>query len=270
VEELQSMITKLIVSQKEQKSILLSLIQQKKLHRRVSTPLISALNVDIGGNLLLPDLVPYMPLSSDICAYLWGATERGTSASGNLLDLLNTWVTYGAVPNIGNQFIDTQPLFANNSADVFVDFEGTFRKMPDAIGLRSTVSDINEICSISSSAIVSVNWETPTEFANARKMSCFGHGLAIAFANLSRRSIPVFITDMSSGFKCWIFIESKLYYLHRIDGQCLTLIEGIALMRYFLVRSEVIESTAQNINGSLSHCITSSRMQSRQADETLT
>jgi hypothetical protein len=272
VEELQSMITKLIVSQEdlivsqeEQKSILFSLVQQKKLEdfnfSRVSNQCvsraISALNVEIGGHLHLPELLPYMPLSSDVRAYPWGATEGETSVSGNLLKLLTTWVTFGAVPNILNRFFDVQSLSAHNSMEIIVDSVGTFRGMPDAIASRSTVCDFHEIGSISSSTLVSVDWKTPSAFANASKVNPIGHIQAIAFENLSQRSIPVFFTDMSSGFKCWIVVESKLYYLHKEDGQSLTLTEGIALMRYFLVRSEVNGSKARIVNGSLSHYVAS-------------
>ena len=47
---------------------------------------------------------------------------------------------------------------------------------------------------------------------------------------------------MVSGFRCWIVIANGLYYLH--PGDNLSLREGVALMRYFLSRSEMDGSTA--------------------------
>ena len=263
VQDLRSMISELAVGLNDQKSILASLLQQNKLedfnfssvsYRCVSRAL-SALNLGVGGNLLLPDLSPYMPSLESIRSYEWGLNERESTASQNLLSLLATWVTFGAVPHIANQFFNVQSLASKNYMEMFVESVGTFRGMPDAIVPLSTIGTIHEIQPISSSTIVSIDWKTPTAFSSESKVNSIAHIQAIAFANLSQRSVPTFITDMSTGFKCWIVIDSKIYYLCHINGRCLSLAEGVALMRYFLVRSEVIGSEAQNINGALSHCV---------------
>lgn len=262
-QDLRSMLSELAVGLNDQKSIVASLLQQKKLEdfnfssvsNRCVSRALSALNIGVGGNLLLPDLSLYMPSLESIRPYEWGFTERESTASQNLLSLLTTWVTFDSVPHIANRFFDVQSLASRSCMEVFVESVGTFRGMPDAVVPLSTVGDFYEIQPISSSTIVSIDWKTPSAFSSESKVNSIGHIQAIAFANLSQRSVPVFITDMSTGFKCWIVIDSKMYYLHHIDGQCLSLTEGVALMRYFLVRSEVIGSTPQNINGSLSHCV---------------
>jgi len=209
---------------------------------------VEALEVAVKGNLRLPDLSPYMPAAADVRAYVWGANEKETAASPHLLALLSAWVKFGAVPPIANAFFDVQPLASHSPMELVVEDVGTFRGMPDAIAPRSAVGLAEELQPVSSSAVVSVDWKTPSAFASVGAVTSIGHIQAMAFAS-KRKSVPVFFTDMMSGFRCWIVIANGLYYLH--PGDCLTLCEGVALMRYFLARSEVDGSTAKVVDGAL-------------------
>jgi hypothetical protein len=132
--------------------------------------------------------------------------------------------------------------------ELVVENVGTFRGMPDAIAPRSAVGVAEELQPVSSSAVVSVDWKTPSAFANVVAVTSIGRIQAIAFAS-KRKSVPVFFTDMMSGFRCWIVIANGLYYLH--PEESLSLCEGVALMRYFLDRSEVDGSTAKVVDGAL-------------------
>ena len=212
-----------------------SLFSAQRFRSFAGTRAAEALDVAVMGRLRLPDLSPYMPAAANVNAYAWGANEKETAASPHLLELLSAWVKFDAVPPIATSFFDVQHV-------------GTFRGMPDAVAPRSAAGVAEELQPVFSSAVVSVGWKTPSAFANAGAVASIGHIQAIAFAS-KRKSVPVFFTDMVSGFRCWIVIGSGLYYLH--PGASLSLCEGVALMRYFLARSEVDGSTATVVDGAL-------------------
>ena len=240
----------------QQGAVLASLVKQNKMEdfnfSKVSGPCVSraaeALEVEVKGRLLLPDLSPYMPAAAGVSAYAWGANEKETAASPHLLALLSAWVKVGAVPPIANTFFDVQPLASHTPMALVVEDVGTFRGMPDAIAPCSAVGIAEELQPVSSSAVVSVDWKTPSAFASVGAVTSIGHIQAMAFAS-KRKSVPVFFTDMVSGFRCWIVIANRLYYLH--PGDSLSLREGVALMRYFLSRSEMDGSTAKVVDGAL-------------------
>lgn len=214
----------------------------------VASSAAEALEVSVSGLLRLPDLSPYMPAAADVVAYRWSPNEKETAASPHLLALLSTWVKVGAAPPIGSTFFDVQPFASHSPMQLVVEDVGTFRGMPDAIAPRSAVGKIEELQPVSSSAVVSVDWKTPSAFALAAKIAAMGRIQALAFAS-KRKSVPVFITDMATGFRCWIVIANRLYYLH--SGDSLSLVEGVALMRYFLARSEVDGSAPRVVDGAL-------------------
>ena len=240
----------------QQGVVLASLVKQNKMEdfnfSKVSGACVSrvaeALEVEVKGYLSLPDLSPYMPAAADVSAYAWGANEKETAASPHLLRLLSAWVKFGAVPRINNVFFDVQSLASHSPMELVVEDVGTFRGMPDAIAPCSAVGIAEELQPVSSSAVVSVDWKTPSAFASVGAVTSIGHIQAITFAS-KRKSVPVFFTDMVSGFRCWIVIANGLYYLH--PGECLSLREGVALMRYFLSRSEMDGSTAKVVDGAL-------------------
>jgi len=248
---------RLAVGQEQQGAVLASLVQQHKMEdfsfSKVSAACVAsaaeALYVEVKGRLRLPDLSPYMPAAASLSAYEWKAGDKETAVSPRLLTLLSAWVKSGAAPHIANTFFDVQPLASHSPMVLVVDDVGTFRGMPDAIAPRAAVDVAEELQPVSSSAVVSVDWKTPSAFGNVSKVAAIGHIQAMAFAS-KRKSVPVFITDMATGFRCWIVIGKGLYFLHP-PGDGLSLAEGVALMRYFLVRSEVDGSTAKVVDGAL-------------------
>jgi len=254
--ELSEILGRLVLGQEQQGVVLASLVKQNKMEdfnfSKVSGTCVSraamALEVEVKGHLRLPDLSPYMPAAADVSAYAWAANEKETAASPHLLRLLSAWVKFGAVPRINNVFFDVQSLASHSPMELVVEDVGTFRGMPDAIAPCSAVGIAEELQPVSSSAVVSVDWKTPSAFASVGAVTSIGHIQAITFAS-KRKSVPVFFTDMVSGFRCWIVIANGLYYLH--PGGCLSLREGVALMRYFLSRSEMDGSTAKVVDGAL-------------------
>lgn len=64
---------------------------------------------------------------------------------------------------------------------------------------------------------------------------------AVVLAGEGAYGSPAFVTDLSTGFRCWIVVDSILFRLHPADipgppRVCgfLTLAEGVALIRYFI------------------------------------
>ena len=241
-----------------QKEMFVALLQQKKMKdykfSNVSSEHVSkaidGLGYVLKGRLALPDLSPYMPLSTDIDPYVWALREKEVDAAPTLLCRLSSWVRLRANPPILNTFFDVQSCAAHTSMEIIVDDVGNFRGIPDVIVPHPSIGSYFELSPISKSATVSIDWKTAKYFLDVGKMTTIGHIQALAFGELSPQPVPVFLTDMATGFRCWIVIKRALYYLHPSDA-LLSLAEGVALMRYFLSHSDVEGSSFRVLNGTL-------------------
>lgn len=58
---------------------------------------------------------------------------------------------------------------------------------------------------------------------------------AIVLANEEGYGAPAFLTDLVKGFRCWIVVDRVLFRFHSSKNGWLTLVEGTALIRYFIV-----------------------------------
>ena len=211
---------------------------------------IQGLSFDIKGRLTLPDLSSYMPQLIDISPYVWTERQRETEAAPELLELLSRWVKVGAMPPILNSFFDVQQLASHYSMEISVEGVGTFSGMPDVIVPHFSLRSFQEIAPISMSARLSIDWKSAKAFKEESKITAIGRIHALAFAVLSTRPVPVFFTDMVTGFRGWIVIDCVLYYLHPDNG-LLSLADGVALIRYFLSQSAVEGSSIRVSNGTL-------------------
>ena len=229
MEENTSLIQSLVV-EVETPSISFSNVSRKN----ASDAMIS-LDVGPGGRLVLPDLEQYMPAAASLTPFEWGARESETDASKQLLPLLQSWVVTGARPPIPNLFLDVQGLAHDMPIELHVEHVAVFKGMPDAIVAARGIGREEEASPTTSAAVVAVDWKTPTTLSKYSDIVAIGHVLALAFARNSNFAVgkPVFFSDMHSGFRGWIILNSTLYYLHP-DDRDLTLAEGVALIRYFL------------------------------------
>ena len=195
--------------------------------------ILTGLGIELAGQLALPDLSDYEPSSASIKPFVWssGMTER--SQSMTLLSNLRTWVTMGSPQPISNLFVDVQ-----SKGDLFYTIEGVAHVTgkPDMIIAHQRIQLMDAIVGIASSAALSVDWKTTTAFQHRSTISAIGTVQALGFAAFKdfTEGQPVFLTDMATGFQCWMVSGRKLWYLHPSDSGLLTLAQGVALIRWFL------------------------------------
>jgi hypothetical protein len=198
----------------------------------------AALGIRSGGGLLV-DLSAFMPPTgrhAAIVPFVWRAGRGERAESAALLTCLESWVTVNAAPPIDNAFFDVQN-FTTDPIIFEVEDVAEFRGMVDAIIVTPQMRRIEELAPITSSALVCVDWKTPAALAVTGKIAAIAHIQAFAFAARSggRAPPPIIMTDMATGFRCWVVIDSVLYYLHPASRD-LSLAEGVALIRLFLAR----------------------------------
>jgi len=195
-----------------------------------------ALAIDVCGHLDLPDMRTFMPDPAGLVPFQWnGVSEK--LASAQLLPLLRTWVTTDAPLSIINRFLDVQPFARHSPMLLPVDGVANFAGMPNMVVVRDTILREEEAMPISSTSVVAIDWKSPAAMEAESKIAAVGHVQALAFARLRdfRIGQPVFMTDMFTGFRCWIVINQSLYFLHP-EERDLNLAEGVALIRLFLAR----------------------------------
>ena len=210
---------------------------------KVSTTLaaeaVGAVGVEIGGRLALPaDLDRYMP-AGELAPFEWsagGGRERAeVDASAALLELLEGWVKRGAEPPVDNLFLDVQ---AGPPMSLLVEGVAHFSGVPDAIVTKRSIEHREEAVPFSAAAVFTVDWKRRSVMESSPgRIAATGHvhALAVASAKDFVRGQPVFFTDLATGVRAWIVLNSTLYYLHGAHG--LSLVQGVALMRYFIARS---------------------------------
>ena len=200
----------------------------------------TAVGLGIGGRLALPaDLPRYMP-PGELAPFEWatggGDEKQEAAASPTLLGLLEGWVRHGAEPPVTNLFLDvrTGPLMRMEVEGV-ADFTG----LPDAIVAWRGIESPEEAQPYTAAAAFSVNWKRRSVMAGHRGQvaaTARVQTLAMASTCAYTHGQPVFFTDLATGFRCWLVLDSKLYCLHGADAD-LSLAQGVALMRYLLARS---------------------------------
>jgi hypothetical protein len=200
----------------------------------------TAVGLGIGGRLALPsDLPRYMP-PGELAPFEWatggGGEKQEAAASPTLLGLLEGWVRHGAEPPVTNLFLDvrTGPLMRMEVEGV-ADFTG----LPDAIVAWHGIESPEEAQPYTAAAAFSVDWKRRSVMAGQRSQvaaTARVQALAMASTRAYTRGQPVFFTDLATGFRCWLVLDSTLYCLHGADAD-LSLAQGVALMRYLLARS---------------------------------
>jgi len=136
-------------------------------------------------------------------------------------------------PPINNVFADVQRF---TPVDFTVEGAGRFTGLPDMMVARDGIVREDELQPLVSAAALTVDWKTSAAFTKRGRIKAIGSAQAIAYSSYSgfERGQPAFITDMATGFRCWIVADHKLYYMHP-DDRDFTLEEGVALIRWFLL-----------------------------------
>ena len=189
-----------VVDQVTTPTVAISAASQAIVSRAMAT-----LAITVGGRLLIPGLDDFMPGTLE--AFAWqGLAER--AASRSLLPLLRRWVVAGANPPVHNMFLDIQPLASSDPVVVPVSGVAIFRGMPDLAIIKAAVQRPEEATPIPASAVVTVDWKTHDAFNVKSSIAAIGQVQALAFAYRSNfdRGLPIFLTDMCCGFRCWIVI----------------------------------------------------------------
>ena len=200
------------------------------------TTALARLSIPSGGRLVVPDLLSYAPRTGLTKPFQWrtGLTER--TAAPMLLSDLRTWVTDGMVPPIQNLFADVQSF---TPVEFTVEGAGHFSGVPDMMVAKDGVGREDELQPLVQNAVLTVDWKTAAAFKKNGQIKAIGSSQAIAYSSYNSFSHgqPAFMTDMATGFRCWMVVDGKLYYLHPDNGD-FTLDEGVALIRWFLVHGD--------------------------------
>ena len=186
---------------------------------------------------VLPRLEHLLPAASALVPFCWTRARTETAATADLLQLLQRWVTEGVEPPITNAFMDVQGLAARGPMQILVETVGCFKGMNDAVVLKQGLTS-DEVCFPLRSCVIAVTWKHPSAFSLAEVIS-EATLQTIGFNQISGgdESVPVFFTDMATGFRCQRMVEGELGWYHGSSGDtCLTIAEGVALIRHYLLQ----------------------------------
>ena len=212
-------------------------IQFSKASTTLAANAIATLGLALGGRLGLPTDLAYFLPSGELTPFTWAAGSGGEkqedASAPLLLVLLEGWVRRGAEPPVTNLFLDVR-----KGTKMLMEVEGVaeFCGLPDAIVARRYIESEEEAQPYTAAAAFSVDWKRRSVMAEKRsQVAAIAHvqALAMASAHDFTRGQPVFFTDLASGFRCWLVLNSTLYSLHGPDAD-LSLAQGVALMRYLL------------------------------------
>jgi len=207
--------------------------QMSSVSRKHTQRVVSVCALGVGGRLQLPDLGAFMPSAASLQAFKWGVVGE-EAASSDLRALLEGWVKSGAQPPIANLFYDARSHKRHEPIEFDVEGVGTFKGVPDLVIAHRGIGLPEAMLPLVASAAVSVDWETPQAMDKRASIAAIGeiHALAMAHAHDFVRGVPVFVTDLATGFRCWLVAAQSIWYLH--PDRDLTLAEGVALVRCFL------------------------------------
>lgn len=208
-------------------------VQLSKATETLLNTALARLNIPAGGHLDVPDLHRYAPAAGSLPRHTWRVGTTETNAAPTLLATLRSWVMMDIDPPIHNMFADVQRF---TPVEFTVEGAGHFTGLPDMMVAREGVAREDELQPLVSTAVLTVDWKTAVAFAKRGQIKAIGSAQAIAYSSYDGFMCgqPAFMTDMASGFRCWMVTDNKLFYLHPNDRD-FTLEEGVALIRWFLV-----------------------------------
>lgn len=192
----------------------------------------------------LPQLSDLLPASL-LEPFNWG-TLTETRAAPDLLQKLREWVVNGAIPPISNEFLDVQGLASHAPLHIYEPHIGDFKGINDMVILNSGLSAA-EIVSPMANCAVAVDWKVPSKLATAKHLAAL-QAIGLSVLRDEANSPPLFFTDLCTGFRCWRLIDNDFCCYKGINGSLLTLAEGVALIRYFLIaETEMLHSQKEHL-----------------------
>lgn len=173
-------------------------------------------------------------------AHVWKHSGE-VAESGALLEHLRREVCAGGrgFTTLGNVFMDVQSLSSSNPMTMTIEDstgELTVTGVPDVAILDYGV-DSSVLCPFANACAVG-DWKSRGRVgkSDAQVMT-----QAVVLAGDGVDGPPAFVTDLVTGFRCWIVIDSILFRFHPADKPgppkvlgWLQLSEGVALIRYFI------------------------------------
>ena len=170
----------------------------------------------------------------DFAPWTWAVGTTETSQSSALMVRLDAWVKASKRLNIACSFVDVQGFSAHCPLVIEEEGVGVFRGVPDWVALAAGNDDAPAPFV---DCMLTVDFKTTDAMASSRHSAISAIACLQAIALSQWRddgcSVPVFFTDMSTSFRCWMLFDGKLLAFHPSRGS-LDLRHGVALMRYFL------------------------------------
>jgi hypothetical protein len=179
-----------------------------------------------------------------------GTTEVGESE--RLLGWLKRNVSSARDAPVDNFFYDVQGLAATQPMVIRCeDDDGSLKLsgVPDLAILAEGLDD--EVVSPFDNALVLVDWKTTTA-AEKLKASFQVQAQAVAFMDYAGFGGPAFLTDLVTGFRGWMVVDSTLFSFHP-RGEWLTLNQGVSLIRYFVDRGRMTHADKIQLVGGSAH-----------------
>lgn len=174
----------------------------------------------------------HLPLH--VAPFVWGLQGEKDAADA-LLTKLRVCVL-ALQPSVAeHHFMDVQSLATTTPLRITQGETAVFSGAPDVVILRERLDPRETVVPLSS-CVVSIDWKTPTAMAQHFSIARIAAQQAIGFSRLHADgfSPPVFFTDLSTCFRCWLLIGHSLCVFKGAAGADLSLKEGVALIHYFL------------------------------------
>ena len=184
--------------------------------------------------------IDHLKPATRLIPYVWAQTM--TAAARDLQLLLERWVKSGSAPALEHAFCDVQSLAPHSPLVIHELGVGTFKGVSDMVVLCHGVS-AGRLMSPLANCAVAVDWKTPAALAKGVRQQAALQVLGLAhLAGEYSQPPPVFFTDLKSHFLCFCLTGRTLGCYVGADGtNCLSLEEGVGLVRYFLQQDRVME-----------------------------
>jgi hypothetical protein len=181
-------------------------------------------------NLQLPPIAHLMPFPRSLVPFPWGAL-RETTASPSLLE---QWVKTGTPPPPENLFLDVQSLAGHSPLEVREPGIGRFKGVPD-LAILCCGCEADTLLPLSNCA-AAVHWRTPAALSSGVAAQALLQSLGLCeISGGGASSPPIFFTDLASHFLCCRTVREDMHYYVGAAGRKLSLEEGVALLRHFLL-----------------------------------
>ena len=179
--------------------------------------------------------IDHLKPSARLIPFAWAQTMKETAAARDLQLLLERWVKSGSAPALEHAFCDVQGLAPHSPLVIHEPGIGTFKGVSDVVILSHGVGADRAMNPLLNCA-AAVCWKTPAALIKGLRHQAALQVLGLAhLAGEHSEPPPVFFTDLQSRFLCFRLTGRTLgCYVGAGGTSCLSLEEGVGLVRYFL------------------------------------